>query len=287
MDERTLLILCFGGGVLVQATLMLRGPVKIQHFLLCVAGGLLGFLPGRNEHDYELLQHVLFCYIAFGIFFACSFKRQLLAPLSDRAVLAFTAILWFAYLTIVYQGTLFDHVLMCVFAFPSVAMLCVIFHREALGPGWQMAIYAWFLTIIAALSLMHYSFDELRLFDGNRPVPWLGPLDGVIAGMACITLVINATFFFMLWPIPRRGQSFQDRKREWFAYLDLLEERFADERSPLLFTLGLVALLVVALLVVQRTHWVEPAVAIHVAIITVMLIRPRGIPDAPTRERHW
>jgi hypothetical protein len=64
-------------------------------------------------------------------------------------------------------------------------------------------------------------------------VRWLGWLDGLVTGMACTYLVVNATYLFLLLPIPSKSQSFSERMQEWHELTSLMTQRCVEEASHL------------------------------------------------------
>jgi hypothetical protein len=69
------------------------------------------------------------------------------------------------------------------------------------------------------------------MFYDNRNLPWTTPVESLVAGMAFLYLLVNATYIFYLIPIPGKGQSWASRMKDWHEFTDLMVQRF-DETLP-------------------------------------------------------
>jgi len=104
MDERLVLALWFGLGVGLQSLLLIRGDWNWRRFAGCVGLGALGFMPGRNEHHYYAYLHILLCFGFFSFWFALLFKEGVLPLVSEKILLFYSMIFWFAFFALFAQS---------------------------------------------------------------------------------------------------------------------------------------------------------------------------------------
>src|SRR6185312_7267365 len=103
MDERSLLIACFGIGVVLEALLLQRGDWQPWKLAGCIVLSLFALLPGKHERLYEPLHHVLLVFSAFAVVFALAFKEDILPAVGERLLLFYSLIFWFAFFSYFYR----------------------------------------------------------------------------------------------------------------------------------------------------------------------------------------
>lgn len=266
MNEHLILVLWFALGVGLQALLLIRGDWNWGRLALCVAFGALGMLPGKHEHEYEPFLHILFSLGLFAFMFALRFKDDLLPVISEKLLLSYSLIFWFAFFSYFYNGTAWSNALAALLLVPSAATVFIALQRPSLSFVWKLSLYTWFLCIIVSLGLFQFPFQHLSIFLLPERSPWLNPLDCIVGGMAFLYLAVNMAYLFELIPIPGKNQSWADRMMEWHKLTDLMTERFGDEpvhRLGMLFIVGQG----LALLVIYLFHWVSAALAINISVV--------------------
>jgi len=266
MNEHLVLVLWFALGVGLQALLLIRGDWNWGRLASCVAFGALGMVPGKHEHEYEPFLHILLSLGLFAFMFALRFKDDLLPVISEKVLLSYSLIFWFAFFSYFYNGTDWSNALAALLLVPSAATVFIALRRPSLSFVWKLSFYTWFLCIIVSLGLFQFPFRHLSIFLSPEKSPWLNPLDCAVAGMAFLYLAVNMAYLFELIPIPAKNQSWADRMMEWHKLTDLMTERFEDEpvhRLGMLFivTQG------IALLVIYFFHWVSAALAINISVV--------------------
>jgi len=225
LDERTILIVSFGLGVAAQAALLLRNDWNWWKLGGCAVLGLMGMLPGKHEHLYQPLFHVLVSFSLFSVTFALTFSKDILPILSEAILLSYTLVFWFAFYSFYYQGGPLQTVLLIVLLVPTIATLYIAFRKTQLTFLLKLILYTWFLIIIVCLGLFQFPYSRLALFFEERQVPWITPLDSLAAGMAFLFLLANATYVFYLIPIPGKNESWEERMRHWHEFTDLMTQR--------------------------------------------------------------
>jgi hypothetical protein len=274
MSEHLVLVLWFGSGIALQALFLIRGDWNWGKLALCVAFGALGMVPGKHEHEYQPFLHVLFSMGLFAFMFALSFKNDLLPVISEKVLLSYSLIFWFAFFSYFYKGTAWSNALAALLLLPTAATVFIAVQRPVLSFVWKLSLYTWFLCVVVSLGLFQFPFQHLSIFLSPQKSPWLNPLDCIVAGMAFLYLAVNMAYLFELIPIPGKNQSWAERMEEWHKLTGLMTQRFEDEP---LHRLGMLLIVGqgVALLVIYFLHWVSAALAINFFVVLPSIL-PMG-----------
>jgi hypothetical protein len=266
MNEHLVLVSWFGLGVALQALLLIRGDWNWGSLAFCVLIGSFGMAAGKHEYEYRPFLHILISLGIFAFMFAIRFKNDLLPVVSEKVLLSYSLILWFAFFSYLYKGAAWQNVLAAILLVPSAATVFIAFKRPKLNFVWKLCLYTWFLCIVVSLGLFQFPFQHLSIFLSPEKSPWLNPLDCIVAGMALLYLAVNMAYLFELVPIPGRHQSWADRMVEWHKLTGLMTERLEEEpmhRIGLLILGGQGA----ALAAIYFFHWVPAALAINVFVV--------------------
>ncbi len=272
MDERLVLALWFALGVGLQVPVLIRGDWNWGRLAGCVGIGFIGMLPGRNEHVYQPYFHILMCLGFFSCAFAMIFKDDVLPVVSEKVLLLYSLIFWFAFFSYFYKGTGLHNVLLAVLLVPSVVSVIIAFVRPQLSFFWKLFLYTWFLCTVVSLGLIQFPYHHLSIFLTRQPIPWLGPVDCIVGGMAFLYLAVNIAYLYELIPIPGKNQSWEDRMKKWHELTNLMTCRVAEEQPTHLQTLLLLVGLGGALLLIYLFHWLPSGLAINVLIVLPCLL---------------
>ena len=207
MNDHLILVLWFGSGVALQALFLIRGDWNWGRLACALRFGALGMLPGKHEHVYEPFLHVLFSMGLFAFMFALSFKDDLLPVISEKVLLSYSLIFWFAFFSYFYKGTAWSNALAALLLLPTAATVFIAIQRPVLSFVWKLSLYTWFLIVVVSLGLFQFPFQHLSIFLSPQKSPWLNPLDCIVAGMAFLYLAVNMAYLFELIPIPGKNQS--------------------------------------------------------------------------------
>jgi len=276
VDERVILISCFAVGVALQAAFLLRGgwsPLKLAG---CVGVALVvGVLPGRSEQPYDPYAHSLIVIGIFSVAFAIAFSKDVLSLVTERSVLFYTVLLWFAFFSYGYEGTSKQNTLMAITLVPTAVTAYWTFRDAESGFWVKLVLYAWYLCTIVALALYQFSFDQLGIFLEKQKAPTATPLDSFAAGMGFMFLVVNATYLYLLVPIPGKRQSWRQRMEEWHELTDVMTQRLLAEDLNLPLT-GLCFLGLVLLLALDCYYlWVAPSLVINILLVAPGIVLTR------------
>jgi hypothetical protein len=281
MDPRTILIVSFGVGVALQAMLLMRGDWDWLKLFFCLMFGAFAMLPGRHEHVYLPLEHLLISLSVFACTFAFLFMKDILQVLSGAVVLSYTLVFWFAFFAYFYDGSSNHQILALLLLLPSVASLIAALQKGALGFVTKLLLYSWFLIVIVSLGLMQFPFSQLAIFFKDQQLPWVSPLESLMAGMAFLFLLVNATYVFDLVPLPGKGQSWASRMKQWHKFTDELTQRIDESpkaRWGVAVVLGVEGL---ALLLNSIYHWLAPGLVVNLAIVIPAMVFDAHADPAP------
>ena len=272
MSERLVLASWFALGIGLQVPVLIRGDWNWGRLAGCVGIGLIGMLPGRNEHEYQPFFHLLYSLGIFSCAFAMMFKDDILPVVSERVLLLYSLIFWFAFFSYFYHGTTLHKVLLGVLLIPSVATVVIVFQRSQLNFLWKILLYTWFLCTVVSLGLIQFPFHHLSIFLSRQEIPWVTPLDCIAAGMAFLYLAVNMAYLYELIPIPGKNQSWQDRMNQWHELTNLMTRRVDDDQPTHLQSLVLLVGVGGALLLIYFFHWLPNGLAINILIVLPCLL---------------
>lgn len=280
IDQRSILIVAFGVGVALQAILLMRGDWDWMKLGGCLLFALFGLLPGKHEHVYQPLFHVLMIFSMFSLMFAIAFMKDILQVLNVALVLSYTLVFWFAFYAYFDMPGHLGSALLALL--PSVAILIMAARKGPTGFVSKLMLYSWFLIVIVSLGSMQFPFSQLKIFFEDEQLPWVTPLESFAAGMAFLFLLVNATYVFQLVPIPGRSQSWADRMKEWHVFTNELTQRIDNStvmRVRIAVVLGVEG---TALLLNAIYHWLSPALLINLAIVIPPILLGARAGQAPS-----
>lgn len=130
MNKRLIMALWFGLGVGLQAHVLIRGDWNWKRLAGCIGIGFLGMFPGRNEHQYQPFVHMLMCFGFFSCSFAMAFKDDILPVVSEKVLLFYSLIFWFAFFSYFYKSTALQNILLFILLPPSTATVFICFARS-------------------------------------------------------------------------------------------------------------------------------------------------------------
>lgn len=259
--------------MLLQALYLIHRNPRWHRFMFCILcpAILLGWSIS-SAGDRLDLAYLGFSFCLFAFLLAWSYQEDILPFISENALLSYTVIFWYGFASSFDESTRSHTMLMALFALPSCAAVYTAFVEVRNGFWWKLLLYVWFLTIVITLQVQFFPFWNLAIFNEAVDVSWHAPLECILAGMAALYLVVNATWLFLLIPIPGRSQSFRDRMREWRMLTNLMTGRVADQQAT--YTEAMLTVIVIGglLLLNHRFAWLPPPMAISIAILVTAFL---------------
>jgi hypothetical protein len=233
MAFRTVLILWFGAGFMLEALYLVRRNPKWTQLAGCAGLGLVIAAIAHLKHpDGDPFMYVGIGLGMSGVALAMFYQDEILPPVGAKLLLAFTLIFWFGFVADLYHGTQLQLLLAFAGLLPTAAVVYVAWVRPALGFWGKLGLYTWYLVIIVFLGCLQFPFGNLSIFHDGSALGWLGPIDAFATGMASLYLLTNAYYLSELLPIPGRNQSFSDRMKDWHELTDLMTQRCSDQDGP-------------------------------------------------------
>lgn len=267
MNDRLILVAWFGLGVALQALVLIRGDWNWMRLAGCVAVGFLGMVPGRHENIYQPYFHILLSLGFFSCWFAMAFKSDILPLVSEKVLLLYTMVFWFAFFSFFYEATLFHNILLALLLIPTIMTVVIAVMRPNLSFAWKLFLYSWFLGAVISLGLVQFPFRHLSLFLQPQGTPWLMPIECIVAGMAFLYLAVNITYLYELVMIRGKNQSWEQRMEKWHELTGLMTQRVSEDqlthRDALVLLLGIGGIL----LVDYRFDWLPKTLVINAPII--------------------
>src|SRR5271166_2822923 len=267
MNDRLILAAWFGLGVALQALVLIRGDWNWKRLAGSVCVGLIGMLPGRHEQIYQPFFHVLYSLGIFSCWFAMAFKNDILPLVSEKVLLLYSIVFWFAFFSFFYERTLLHNILLALLMIPTIVTVVIAVVRPKLSFGWKLFLYVWFLGSVISLGLVQFPFHHLSLFLQPQGTPWLMPIDCIMAGMAFLYLAVNITYLYELVPIRGKNQSWQQRMEKWHELTDLMTQRVSEDQPTHRYALLLIAGIGGLLAIDYRFHWLPRNLVINALII--------------------
>jgi hypothetical protein len=283
---------CFALGMVLQAFLMLGGRFRRGDWGR-VAGALaswfIGLVPGKNEQEYRLLEHVFYGLLVAGVMFTYLFRDRLLPRIGGRMLLAWNLLLVYVVVNRGWDSRLEVSLLII----PTVLTVVNAFTDIDRDFGWKVFFQAWFPTILVVISIKGFDAGLLGVFDAKGGVALAprSPFEMIAGGAAFLYIVANAWFVLALVPIPlSRTQSWDSRMKEVRAHMDLLARGYVWGPDDRLRSLAVLVGLPVALIVMSYAG-ANMGSVVPFAIAMMPLVAGRVepepmVPDAESKPKR-
>lgn len=271
MSPRAVLVVWFGIGVALATLYLLRRDLRSWQLPACAFMAFAFAVWEHLKHRSDPFQQAGWAFGFFAFMVAVLFRDVILPVVSERLVLALSLIFWYGLITL-YPGDGAPTLVVALCSLPTAASLYVAFARPHLGFWSKLLLYSWYLVMVVALGALTFPFGNLSIFDARRPLPWLEPIDGLATGMAFSYLATNATYLFLLVPLPSRGQSFAKRMEEWHELTDLMTQRCDDDGPTHAQALAIIAFMGGALLLNGELRVLPASLAVSIAVIVTAVV---------------
>ena len=268
VDMRSQLILWFTLGVALESLYLIRLDFRWGRLACCVAAGFIVYVMNNDKPGYDAPAQAQVGFLIFAFLFGWLYKEDILPVVSEKLLLALTVLFWYGFAAEFYRGTAGQFILMGLATVPSSLTVYAALMRPPMSFWFKLLLYTWFLVVLVSLGLFQFPFGNLTIFKVQLAVPWLEPIDALATGMAFVYLAVNATYLYLLVPIPGKGQSFSDRMKDWHQLTDLMTQRCSDEGPTHAQALWIVGILGGLVLGNYAYHWVPASLLISVALIT-------------------
>lgn len=227
----------FGLGIICQLGIFLRdisfreNSTKIG---LSVGIALLGGMsPGKREHDYNLVFHILFSFLFLVVNLAIAFRKTILPTISEQTLLQLVIVFWYFLATRLGISSIihhWSHPIYIVLFIPTAATLVVAFTPTILSSAAQLLLYVWYLIIIVIMTAFHFKFRQLFNLTSSPLLEDVNAFECFTSGIVFTYLVSNSFYLLNLIPLPGKHESFANRWKDVCAFASLLIEKYADDQ---------------------------------------------------------
>ncbi len=280
-------IICFGLGTVIQAVLLVRGNWEWQPFLSSLGFSLIGLLPGRSEHHYDPVFHLLYCFLLFSVFIAINFRKVLLPRVNEKILLVYTLTLWYAFFALAYQPGWVSYALIALFIAPTCVTLWLAATEKPLSFRFKLFCYGWYLLMVVFMVMFQFSYGYLLPFFFHIVPPEGSLYEAALAGMAFCYMLINATYLYQMLPIARKNESKEEAERRWKGWTDLMTGRYNDKAQLSHEQALAIVFLFGGLLAANHFYKLIPAVmAVNLGILVPLILIPGDVqaPEEPRPE---
>ncbi len=201
---------------------MLSGKWQAGDFkkaVLALSFGLLGMLPGKNEHDYDIRLHILFSFIVAAFSFTMAFASRLISHIGARTLLVVNAIV----LLVVFDRFGYSEIVLYVLLVPTLFTVLNGFTNFDRHFGVQVFFYLWFCTMLVIIGVIQFALGDMLTimgWGGSASLPSL--LSTFFMGGALMYILSNAWFVLYMVPITQKHQSLADRMANIRKHMQLL-----------------------------------------------------------------
>jgi hypothetical protein len=259
----------FYAGILVQAVFLLIGQFErsdLTKLLGCCAGSLLGFIPGKHEHQYSLSFHLFAAAAAFSIIYAIFFKQKILERINKEILMVWTMVgLYIAFQTSLI--TAHPPVLIVLSALSAIPIVNAFAHFDK-SYGWKVYLYIWFLCVLIGIAASKFAFSTVvNIFQFHQNAEEINSVTAFFVGMSFLYLTVNLWYVIELIPLPGKHQSFSERLEHVKEDMEILADDYDDAQVRWWKTVLLLAISISLLALNYFQHFVSDETLIPLLIV--------------------
>jgi hypothetical protein len=262
--------LVVGAGILLQCTLLVLPDLRtlrgLRNYAFAFAVGLLGFVPGKHETDYDVPVHLLayFFVVAMATFWL--FRQRLMPRVSESSAFVRSLVFWYLLLSV--QSGQIPPAIWVAASVPTVVTLAVAFSVRSWSFRTKLFMYVWFLVETVAIALLFLQLSDLSYLSRAAGYHTTAtPLDLFVTGMALTYLAGSAAYIYQLWPPLKKQDRWQ--YGEWREHTDFALSRFVDyQMRPK--DVATITAVVVALFVLNALTRLMPASTLGAIVVVVV-----------------
>ena len=259
----------FSFGMFAQAFSVLLGKWQNgdgKKLLLSFAMGLLGMVPGKNEHHYDLNLHLFFSCMWAASVFTSMFKYRLISRIGVRTILVLNILLLF----LVYDKFGVSYLIFGVLFIPTLITLMNGFSDLDQTFGWQVFFYVWFSVVLVSIGLLHFGYGDLfKTFGFNGETGQVDPFNLFFTGGAFLYILSNAWYVIMLIPVTGKHQSMENRMKNIREHMQLLAYGYIWEKGDVVG--NIVTVIIFPLILILNYKFGFWSESLFVSIILVFL----------------
>lgn len=272
----------FYAGILVQAVFLLVGQFErsdLTKLLGCCAGSLLGLMPGKHEHQYDLSFHLLAVAGIFTIIYVGFFKEKLLERINKEILMVWTLIgLYVALQTPLITESRAAIIVLVIFSAIPVINAFAGFDK---GFGWKVYFYMWFLVVLVFVAASKFAWSTVAnifgFHHGDAPV---NSLTAFCLGMSFLYLGANLWYLIKLCPfVKSRNQTYSERMEEVEEDMQTLASEYDEEQVRWWKSVLLLAVCGILLAANYFRHFVSEETLIPFLIVLLPVVDKIKLPS--------
>ncbi|MDR3477009.1 MAG: hypothetical protein P4M14_03130 [Gammaproteobacteria bacterium] len=246
------LCLCLGLGFIIESGLLLGESLKsklvLALWISTMGSSVVGFLAGFLAFGYSLRVELIFAAGTFIFFYLMIFRKKILPAINELSLALFNTIFIFQYFFTIHgelnrQGindSIFLN-LICIFSVIVFINALV----EMTTPFFiKLIFYVWYL-LMACILLLFTIYQMNFSIENNSFITYL---TFISIGCVVFELSIDALAVIYLIPIPMKGQSLSNRLSRIKLHIELLTNKYSEEKTDTLQNLLIILCLISLLL---------------------------------------
>lgn len=251
MDPAFIVVFWFTIGMLLHVVPKLPSASDIKKLALVVTGSFfLSLIPFKNEHTYNLNDHLGMFFIVFiGLTFL-EFRNKIIPRINEHVVVFNTVLLTYALMFLIPPNIALQLAILAVF--PTAIVIYSVLVRSELPGYQQILLYFWNDIIFLLLFAVQYN-SFIALLPSFETAAHLPVLAIISYGMMFATVSLPVIGLLYLVPIPAKHQPIEERLNNIRDYLESVVHHFTEENTTPLKAI-MVAVLTWGILLLNRYY---------------------------------
>lgn len=225
-----MLLLIFGTGIFVKSLFAIK---KWKDLLwwgfswLLASDVAAGIYKNHTPTLDTLEQFLLATFLIFGFIITLFLYKNILPRIREHTLLILTLIFLYSFVKYVLFHYPNTEYLLLLILIPSVLIIYLSFVNLQLAPYFKLFFYVWFILMDIFFIFFYLFSNEISLWDYSK-LQFDSPYDAFLTGFTAFTLIANLCFIYMLVFPGDKYDSWEERKRKWKEYANVLISRHDD-----------------------------------------------------------
>lgn len=277
-DPLTLLLI-FGAGISVKSLFAIKRWKDLLWWGASWFLALYGAARIYKNHTPTLEQFLLATFLAFGFMITLFLYKNILPRIREHSLLIMTLIFLYSFVKYVLFHYPDAEYLLLLALIPSVLIIYLSFVNLQLAPYFKLFFYIWFILMNVFFIFFYLFSNEISLWDYSK-LHFASPYDAFLTGFTAFTLMANLCFIYMLVLPGDKHDSWEERKRKWKEYANILISRHDDSQLRLYQTILILTLGGGGLLLNYFFGWISDGVQIP----TYLFLSQSFLPTTPVTK---
>lgn len=223
------LLLIFGVGIIVRSLYAIK---RWRDLGWWAAGWFFAIvIVARIYEDNNPTQEqfLLSTFLAFAFGVTIFLYKNILPRIREHSLLFLTLIFLYCFV----KYALFSYprmeYLLLLILIPSTLIIYLSFVNLQLAPYFKLSFYIWFILLNIFFIFFYLFSKEISLWDYSR-LQFASPYDAFLTGFTAFSLMANLCFIYMLVLPGNKYNTWEERKRKWKEYANVLISRHDDSQ---------------------------------------------------------